>query len=157
MMIAEEENKHLLQDVEEDEIIQEIWILKKHKASRLDGFTIHFYRVFWNIVRLDLKRMLNYTLRKKKVGGDNNSTFLALIIKDLNPSTFSRFCPTSLCNFAYKILTKIIANMLKKVIGRIFSNNQGRFIQKRQIVDNIILVRESIHSSKTKKGKGNDP
>jgi hypothetical protein len=35
--------------------------------------------------------MLDYTLRKKKVGGATNYTFLALIPKDTNPSNFSRF------------------------------------------------------------------
>jgi hypothetical protein len=151
--LIRKKRKNLLQEIEEEEMIQAIWSLEKDKAPGPDGFSIHFYRTFWNIVRSNLKRMLNHTLRKKKVGGGTNSTFLALIPKEINPSSFSRFHPISLCNSTYKILTKIIANRLKQIIGRIISNNQGGFIQKRQIVDNIILVQEAIHSSKARKEK----
>jgi hypothetical protein len=33
--------------------------------------------------------MPNYTLKKKKFGGETNSTFLALIPKESNPSNFT--------------------------------------------------------------------
>jgi hypothetical protein len=91
--------------------------LGQDKAPGPDGFSIHFFKLFWETIKYDLKRMLNYTLRKKKVGGATNSTFLALIPKESNPSNFSRFRPISLCNSSYKILTKIIASRIKPLLG----------------------------------------
>jgi hypothetical protein len=82
--------------------------------------------------------MLNYTLRKKK-GGAINSTFLALIPKEMNPSNFSRFRPISVWN-SYKILTKIIASRIKPLLSKPISDNQGGFMENKQITDNIILV-----------------
>jgi hypothetical protein len=90
-----EANKTLLQEVTEEEIVQAIWGLEWEKSPGPDGFSIHFFRSFWEVIKSDLKRMINYTLRKKKVGGATNSTFMALIPKKLNPSSFSRLWPIS--------------------------------------------------------------
>jgi hypothetical protein len=73
----------------------------------------------------------NFPIAKEKSRRDINSTFLALIPKESNPSSFSNFIQFLFAILAYKILTKIIANRLKLVIGRIISNNHGGFIQKR--------------------------
>jgi hypothetical protein len=48
---------------------------------------------------------------------------------------------------SYKIISKIIANRLKPYLPNIISPNQGGFVEKRQMVDNILLVQEAIHSS----------
>ena len=86
-----------------------------------------------------------------KIGGAMNSTFLALIPKDKNPTSIKRYRPISLCNSSYKILTKIISNRLKKVIPHLISENQGGFIAGRKIYDNILLVQEAIHSNQSRK------
>ena len=62
---------------------------------------------------------------KAKVGGCTNSTFLALIPKEANPSTFDRFRPISLCNASYKILAKLLANRFKLLLGKLISPLQG--------------------------------
>lgn len=44
--------------------------------------------------------------------------------------------------------------MLKAILPSIILENQGGFIQGRQMVDNYILVKEVIHTSLTRKEKG---
>jgi hypothetical protein len=85
--------------------------------------------------------MLIHSQKKKKVGGSTNSSFLALIPKGTNLASFVIFQPISSCHFSYKILTKIMANKLKWILPKIISENQGGLMQKRQIVENIILIR----------------
>lgn len=51
------------------------------------------------------------------------------------------------CNVSYKIMAKIIANRLKPFLPHLILPNQGGFVEKRQIWDNVILVQEAIHSS----------
>ena len=89
-----------------------------------------------------------------KIGGNIDSPFLALVPKEANPTSFARFIPISLCNSSYKILTKIIASRLKKNLPKFISSNQGGFMQDKQIMNNIVLVQEVIHSSIKVKGKG---
>ena len=89
-----------------------------------------------------------------KIGGSTNSSFLALIPKEKGTQNFARFRPISLCNTGYKIITKVIANRIKKILPKIIPENQGGFIQGRHIQDNIILVQEVIHSSCQRNEKG---
>ena len=91
--------------------------------------------------------MLNWIRKKDKIGGATNSTFLDLIPKEKNPLSIERFRPISLCNTSYKILTKILATRMKKIMAKIISETQGGFIAGRQIMENIIIVQEAIHSS----------
>lgn len=90
----------------------------------------------------------------QKIGDYTNSAFLALIPKEKGANTFSRFRPISLCNIGYKVITKVITNRLKRILPKIIPDNQGGFIQGRQLVDNFVLVQEAIHSSLHRKEKG---
>jgi hypothetical protein len=119
--ITAKDNELLTKEISEEEILQAIRSLEQDKAPGPDGFSIRFYKHFWGLIKHDLRRMLNYTLQKKKVGGATNSTFLALIPKETNPSNFSRFQPISLCNSSYKILTKIISSRLKPLLSKLVS------------------------------------
>ena len=98
--------------------------------------------------------MIRYSQKINKVGGSTNSSFLALIPKEKDAASFNRFRPISLCNTGYKLITKIIATRLKRILPRIIPENQGGFIKGRKILDNIILVQEAIHSSCKRKEKG---
>ena len=110
------------------------------KAPGLDIFSFHFYRVCWTIIRKDLLRMIKAFQSKSKVGGCTNSTFLALIPKEVNPTTFDRFRPISLYNASYKIFSKLLANWLKPLLGKSISPLQGGFVKGRHILDNVIQV-----------------
>ena len=119
-----------------------------------DGYSNHFFKVCWHIIKSDLLRMVLAFQRKVKLGGCTNSTFLALIPKDVNPSTFDRFRPISLCNSSYKIIAKLLANKFKPLLGKLISPLQGGFVKGRHIVDNVIQVQEAIHSSFHRNEKG---
>ena len=105
----------------ENEILEVIWAMEPDKAPGLDGFSFHFYTACWNIIKSDLLCMVTSFQKKSKVGGCTNSTFLALIPKEVNPASFDRLCPISLCNASYKLLAKLLANCLKPLLGNLIS------------------------------------
>ena len=99
-------------------------------------------------------RMLKNAFQKKKIGRNTKSSFLALIPKEPNSTNFDRYNPISLCNLSYKILIKILENRMKKLLPEIISENQGGFVPKRKITDNVIIIQEAIHSSIQRKERG---
>jgi hypothetical protein len=105
-------------------------------------------------VKKDLHKMVLKSQDCKKVGGNTNSTILALIPKEKGANSFNRFRPISLCKIGYKIISKVIASRLKGLLSDLIPENQGGFVQGRQIMDNIILVQEALHSSLKRKEKG---
>eukprot|EP00253_Pinus_taeda_P034254 PITA_34254 len=98
--------------------------------------------------------MIKYFHQKSKVGGSTNSTFLALLTKEVNLGTFDRFRPISLYNSSYKILTKPLGNRIKPLLGKLISPTQGGVVKGRHILDNVIQVQEAIHSSYLRQEQG---
>lgn len=61
--------------------------------------------------------------------------------------------PISLVGGLYKLLAKVLANLLKTIVGEVVSDTQHDFIQGRQILDVLLIASEAINS----KLKGNIP
>eukprot|EP00253_Pinus_taeda_P010882 PITA_10882 len=152
--ISEAQNADLDKEITTEEIEWSIHSMPVDKAPGPDGFTVAFYRTHWEIIKKDYIRMAKNFFTKCKMGSRIKSSHLALIPKDPNPQTFDRFRPISLCNVSYKIITNILANRLKKILPSLISKNQGGFVPRRHITDNVILIQEAIHSSISRKERG---
>ena len=54
----------------------------------------------------------------------------------------------------YKLLAKVLANRLKKVMSKLVNRAQNAFIEGRQIMDASLIVNEIIDSTVKRKEKG---
>jgi retron-type reverse transcriptase len=64
-----------------------------------------------------------------------NGSHIVLVPKKDNPLRVGDFRPISLLNSSMKILTKILANRLQKIILKLIHINQYGFIKGRSIQD----------------------
>lgn len=74
-----------------------------------------------------------------------NITSVILIPKISNPENFGNFRPSSLCNFIYRVITKIMTNRLKPMMNQIISPQQAAFLPGCQIQDVIVVGHECFH------------
>jgi hypothetical protein len=75
-----------------------------------------------------------------------NATFVSLIPKKTDAMDVRDFRPISLVGGIYKIISKVLANRFKSVVGKIISNTQNAFIGGRQILDYVLIVNECVDS-----------
>jgi hypothetical protein len=116
------------------------------KSPSLDGFAACFYQQSWGLVREEVCNAVLSFLNDGDFDSSINKTFIALIPKIKNPPCITEYRPISLCNVLYKLIAKVLANRLKKVLPIIISPTQSAFISGRLIIDNILIAFEALHS-----------
>ncbi|MCH80227.1 cysteine-rich receptor-like protein kinase [Trifolium medium] len=146
--IDEAESNMLVEKFTEEEIKQAVWDCENMKSPGPDGVSFGFIKDFWEDVKGDIFRFMTEFHEKGKLVKGINSTFIALIPKKDNPSKLNDFRPISLVGCAYKILSKVLANRLKKVMHNIISGVQTAFVQGRQILDGVLIANEVIEEAK---------
>eukprot|EP00253_Pinus_taeda_P008568 PITA_08568 len=152
--ITGEQNWSLRKRITMEEVEEAVRSMPNDKAPGLDGFTINFYKVCWEIVKNDIWEVVEDSRRSKTILKSLNSTFITLIPKEEEANTPEKFRPIALCNVIYKIISKVIANRLKIILLGIISQEQSSYVEGRQILDNILLAQEMIHSLHSRKVAG---
>ena len=79
---------------------------------------------------------------QQKFDKSYNATFVSLIPKKVGAVDVRHFQPISLVGGVYKILSQVLANRLKSVLGKISSNSHNAFIGGRQISDLVLITRK---------------
>ena len=105
-----------------------------------DGFTLSFWQDSWYILKEEIMEMFNVFFGAfiRSV----NTTFLVLIPKKGGTKDLKDFRSISLLGSLYKILSKVLANRLKKVVKLVVSKAQNAFVA--DITNASLIVNEVI-------------
>ena len=119
--LTETESNNLERPIDYAEITKTLKNMNNYKSPGSSGFTVNFYKVFWN------QGIIICIPRENKS---------KLFIKNWRPIT--------LLNTVYKITSRTIANRIKTVLNKLISNDQTGFIQGRFIGENTRLLYDTM-------------
>ncbi|KAL6126193.1 hypothetical protein ACLB2K_074244 [Fragaria x ananassa] len=123
------------------------------KAPGLDDFPGSFYKSYWSTVQGNINVVVSCFYNGEFSVDSISRTNIVLIPKIPHPESMNQFWPISLCNSSIKILSKLLANILKCILPLLISEHQNAFVLEGQIQDNLILAHEAYHYLKLKNSK----
>ena len=123
------------------------------KSLGPDGMLPLFFQQFWPIVGEKVTEAILTCLNTSSILPSINQTFITLIPKVKSPIRVSEFHPIALCNTLYKIISKVLANRLKKILPSVISESQSAFQSSKATSDNILVAFETLHHMKSQKSK----
>ena len=153
--VTSEMNEALLAPFSGEEVRAALETIGDLKAPGADGMPAIFYKRFWHLIGEKVKKEVLDVLNGGEMPQGWNDTVIVLIPKVKHPDRLKDLRPISLCNVLYKLISKVLANRLKRILPDIISPSQSAFVPGRMITDNILLAYELTHHLKNKrKGTG---
>ncbi|KAL5543271.1 hypothetical protein UlMin_010981 [Ulmus minor] len=153
--VTSQMNEQLDQVFGPEDVKEAVFQMAPTKSPGANGMSAIFYQSFWPVVGEEVTAAcLGFTNRGLPLG-NINETIITLLPKIKNPVRITEFWPISLCNVLYKIISKMLANRLRKGMDKIISQEQSAFIPGRLISDNAIIGFECLHAIKRRKTKKN--
>ena len=117
MRLASNEAEGLEIPFSEGEVFSALSDLGKDKALDSDGFTMAFWLFCWDVVKIEIMGFFREFHERGKFVKSLNATFLVLVLKKGGAEDLKDFRPISLVGSLYKLLAKVLANRIKKVMG----------------------------------------
>jgi len=139
----------------DDEIKRAVFDLNGDGAPGPDGFGGHFFQHFWYIVASNVISSVQEFFYTGSIIPNLNSNVIVLIPKMPGACSMGDFRPIALANFQFKIVTKIILEMLAIISMQIISPHRRGFVCDRNISNCVILASEVINLLPTKRFGGN--
>ncbi|XP_024006452.1 uncharacterized protein LOC112082963 [Eutrema salsugineum] len=110
------------------EIKEAFFSLPRNKCSGPNGFSAEFFTGCWDVIGAEVSAAVSEFFSTGQMLKKWNATVLVLIPKILNASKTSDFRPIALLNTVYKVVSKILAGRLKKILISVIENDQSAFM-----------------------------
>jgi hypothetical protein len=136
-----------------DEIFDAVKESDGSKSPGPDGYNYAFLKNSWDLIKGEIRIMFDQFHGIGILPKSLLSYFVTLIPKVNSPFGLSDFRPISLLGCLYKLIAKVLASRLSKVMNTLIAPNQSAFIKGRNLVDGVLVVNELVDLAKRQGNK----
>ena len=151
--VTEMDNKNLCEPITKEELLKNLKDMRPNKTPGCDGLTREFYLCFFENLSDFIMSLYDEVLTNKELNPSARKGLITLLPKkSKNLRKLKSWRPLTLLSIDYKLLARIYAERLKKVLPQIISPEQTGFMENRDICENLRRMLETIeYANKTKK------
>ncbi|WP_419585274.1 endonuclease/exonuclease/phosphatase family protein, partial [Thiolapillus sp.] len=127
--LTEKQRNDLEGLISKEEVLSTLKRMKNGTSPGSDGFTVEFYKFFWNDLGSFLVRAINESFKKESLSSPQKEGIITLLPKGDKPRQFLKnWRPITLLNVSYKIASGCIANRIKRILPDIIHSDQTGFV-----------------------------
>ena len=144
-LLQDSEKEFIEMPFSEEEVTKALLDCCGDKAPELDGMTMAFLQGNWDTVSGDVMRMFVEFFSSGRFVASLNASFTVHIPKKANVENIRDFWPISLVGCSHKLLSKVLTQRLRSIIGNLISENQNALVGGRQIIviDAVLIAMDS--------------
>ena len=146
--IDQQQNAMLVAPFQEIEIQNAFWECSNDKSPGPYGINFRFIKQFWDTLKHDIFRYIHEFHANGVIPQGCNASFIAFIPKISNPQHLGEYRPISLIGCMYKIVAKLLAIRIRKVMPEIIEETQFAFIEGRHMLRSVLITNEIIDEAK---------
>jgi len=122
--VSEDSKAELERPLSEEELLNALKGIESGKAPGMDGLPAEFYKEFWAVLGKDLLEVLNESLADGSLHLSCRRAVITLLPKKGELQEIKNWRPVSLLCSDLKVLSKTLANRLRKVMGQVIHFDQ---------------------------------
>ncbi|GKC17935.1 cysteine-rich receptor-like protein kinase [Tanacetum coccineum] len=146
--LEESDNELIEAAITIEEVKEAIWNCASSKASGPDGLNFKFIKRYWELLKDDFYKCIRLFNVTCSLARGCNASFIVLAPKKKDPLVLNDYRPISLIGCTYKVILKILASRLAKVMHKLISPNQTAFLAGWQILDGSLIANEIVNFAK---------
>lgn len=143
--VTSEQNQSLIMPVTDEEVKHAAFSMHPDKSPGLDGLNPGFFQEYWSVVGGDVVKFCQQFFQTGDLPSGVNQTVVCLVPKIKQPQQMMDLRPISLCNVLFRILSKVMANRLKRCLPTVIAEQQSAFVEGRMLTDNALIAFEVNH------------
>lgn len=127
-----------------EEIKAEFFALPSNKTPGPDGFMAEFFKKMWPAIGMEFLDAVSEFFSSGRILTQWNSTTITLVPKKQTAERITVFRPISCCNVLYKVISKLLARRLERILPYWISPFQSAFVKGRLLLENVLLATELV-------------
>ncbi|CAI5463725.1 unnamed protein product [Closterium sp. Yama58-4] len=135
-------------DWTEKEVKSAFCSMAKGKAPGKDGLPKELFEVHWDVLGKHFMKLVEGFATSASLPTSTKDAVTILLHKKGGRDQLENYRPITLLSFTYKVLARVIADRMKKVLHEVISPEQYGFIPGRRLSDAVGLVTDVIEAAK---------
>ncbi|CAI5464348.1 unnamed protein product [Closterium sp. Yama58-4] len=142
------EAAELSADWTEEEVKRAFSAMAANKSPGKDGLPKELFEAHWDLLGKGFMALAKDFARTAVLSTEVKEAVTILLHKKGDKDQLNNYRPITLLNFTYKVLARVMADRMKKYLGRVISPEQYGFLPRRRLTDAVGLVADIIDSAR---------